>query len=250
MTRLTRPTPRFAACALLVVGLMACGDGRTDPDRPIGRRANDLLSDTTYTSLVVEVDHMPGAEPSQTALDLLEQRLNERCNKPQGIRFVTGDVIPAGKGTYGLSDVSQLEATHRDTRASGTEASLYVLYLNGRSVFDSGQGKTLGWAYASSSICLFAESAGSVADPSAPAGVESAILVHELGHVFGLVNSGTNMVESHEDLYHPGHDTNSDCVMHYEVESPRVRNIFGQRVTTPTQFSANCLQDLKAAGGK
>lgn len=249
MNRQTQPALRFAACALLAVGIVACGDGRTDPDRPIGLRGHDLLSDTTYTSLVVEVDHMVGAEPSPIALALLEQRLAERCNKPGGIRIVKA-AIPAGTGSYGLTAVTQLEATHRNTRSSGTEASLYVLYLDGRSAFDAGNDKTLGWAYASSSVCLFAESAGSVSDPSAPAAVESAILIHELGHVFGLVNSGTRMVENHEDLYHPGHDTNSDCVMHYAVESPLVRNIFGQRVSPPTQFSAQCVQDLRAAGGR
>ncbi len=48
--------------------------------------------------------------------------------------------------------------------------------------------------------------------------VEQAVVVHELGHLFGLVNSGIAQATNHEDKSHPHHTSNDECVMYWAVE--------------------------------
>ena len=43
------------------------------------------LDDSVYTSMVVEVDYHPGYQPETTSTDLLLERLDSVCDKPQGI---------------------------------------------------------------------------------------------------------------------------------------------------------------------
>lgn len=49
--------------------------------------------------------------------------------------------------------------------------------------------------------------------------VEQATIVHELGHITGLVNNGVPLTSNHEDASHPHHTTNSQCVMYWAEES-------------------------------
>jgi len=48
--------------------------------------------------------------------------------------------------------------------------------------------------------------------------VEQSVVVHELGHLFGLVNSGIAQATNHEDANHPHHTINDECVMYWAVE--------------------------------
>src|SRR5437870_3134631 len=50
-----------------------------------GAFAADYLRGKNFSSLVVEVGYPAGREPSQAVLDLLADRLAERCNKPGGV---------------------------------------------------------------------------------------------------------------------------------------------------------------------
>lgn len=216
-----------------------------------GVAARDFLSDATYRALVVEVDHVQGHAPAASALQVLEARLRERCNKPDGVTVVVDDVVPSGGNVYSVAANQALEAQHRDRFASGTTAVMYFLYLDGQSDQDSGSGRVLGWAHGPSSVGIFRESVAASANALATAEeVEAAVLVHEAGHLLGLVNNGTPMVANHEDPAHRAHDTNDGCIMHWLIETSNIRDLILNLGSLPTQFDAACIADLQANGGR
>ena len=53
--------------------------------------------------------------------------------------------------------------------------------------------------------------------------VENSVLVHEVGHLLGLVNLYQSPVD-HEDPDHPGHSNNDESVMYWAIESADVSN--------------------------
>lgn len=259
------PTPRVLAptlIAVLAAGLVAhgCGGGGSSGSGgggggavPVvtGASARDFLSDATYRALVVEVDHVQGQAPSASALQLLQARLQERCNKPDGVTIVVDDAIPSAGGVYSVAANRALEAQHRDQVSGGTTAVIYVLYLDGQSDQDTGGGRVLGWAHGPSSIGIFRESIAASSNALATADeVEGAVLVHEAGHVLGLVNNGTPMVANHEDPAHRAHDVNDACIMHWLIETSNIRDLVLNLGSLPTQFDAACVADLQANGGR
>lgn len=93
-------TPRLAfivLAAAIVLSAPSCGDDATaptgpddpgvdDPDpyshsRSPGASVRDLLSDSAFTVLVVEVDYMPGYRPDAGALDPLREFLENHLHK-------------------------------------------------------------------------------------------------------------------------------------------------------------------------
>lgn len=216
-----------------------------------GVSAHDLLSAAIYSSLVVEVDYVQGQQPSTSALQLLETRLEERCNKPGGVTIVVDDQVPSGGTVYSVAANKALEAQHRSTFAAGSTAAIYVLYLDGRSDQDANGASVLGWAHGPTSIGIFSESIISASNALvSPAQVEGAVLVHEAGHVLGLVNNGTPMVAAHEDVTHRAHDIDDSCIMHWRIETSNIRDLIINGGSLPTQFDARCVEDLRANGGR
>jgi hypothetical protein len=215
----------------------------------VGSHATDYLGAVPYSSLLVEVDWIQGEDPDQNALNLLEQRLNERCRKPGGITIKLDSVIPAqGITTWRLSDIQALERRYRGSYSAGNTAVLYFLYLNGGYEDDTSTSQTLGISYTGSSICIFKDSVRVTrGNPANRSAVEDSVLVHEAGHNLGLVNIGVPMQSPHEDSAHSGHCTNTSCVNYWAVDtslSPRLLS------TIPNQWGQECLADLHAAGGK
>ncbi len=216
-------------------------------DSLLGTSSNSLLSGETYTFLRVEIDYVDGRPPSPAALSILERRLNERCNKPGGIEIVVDDAIPPVASPTSVAAAAELERLYRDDYAEGTRAVLYVLYVNG----DAEGAPYLGWAYGPTSITMFGDTIDDASGPTATAAeIEAASLVHEVGHVLGLVNRGAPMAEFHEDLHHRGHDTNRSCVMHYRIETTNVSFLGMNDGAPPNDFDAACIADLRLNGGR
>lgn len=251
--------PRRTVAALLLLGAAAlawpvssCRNHHASGGRslgPSGSRAGDYLSAAGYTRLLVEVDYIQGRAPRQAALDLLAQRLGERCTKPGGVTVQVGDEVPdQGRTTWTLGAIRTLESQYRNHYTGGDQAVLYYLYLDGGSEWDSGNAKVLGVAHTGSSIAIFKDSL----DDSATglitgSAIERAVLVHEAGHQLGLVDNGIPMVTPHADAQHPAHDSNSACVMYWAVESSLVSQVLSN---VPDDFDVPCMQDTQAAGGQ
>lgn len=243
------PLP-LATALLLVSGCTLPGLGG-DNSAP-GQRAGDYLHRAPYASILVELDFMNGADPDGHALALMEQRFEAASGKPVEV-VRTGGV--AGQGAshrYTVDEILQLERSHRGQSSGGDRAVLYMLYLDGGFERDTAEAKTLGAAYRGSAVAMFkanlrAASKSGNLDLTKPAlqDVEGSVLVHEIGHVLGLVNLGTPMVTPHEDPQHPGHSNNQNSVMYWAVETSLIGSLLGQK--PPNDFDGNDNADLRAA---
>jgi hypothetical protein len=86
---------------------------------------------------------------------------------------------------------------------------------------------------------------------TAPASsIEKAVLVHELGHILGLVNNHLPMATPHEDTGHETHSTNQNSVMFWAVEQSDIVEFLQGRTEPPNQFDSDDIADMRAAGGK
>ncbi len=246
MTRL----PVLLGLTTLSLVLAGCSDllgnieGALDTPDPF-----DYVSDADYGRWVIEVDAVAGAEPPQGAIDLARQRMQSVVTKPQGISFATGDTLPGKGGPYTIADIQTLAEEHRDQPhgRDGT-ATTYVLYLDGRYAED---GDVLGVAFGGDTIALFSDRIDDAANILVSSGtVHRAVLVHELGHILGLVNNGLPMQRDHEDSGHPGHSDNRGSVMYWAVETTNIVTLVQNGGSIPTNFDAEDRADLCAAGGK
>jgi hypothetical protein len=264
---------RFARTVLgplLAVTMAACGPVALAGSSPFGRTtsasmasstnagdtgqtgswAREFLTASPYTSLVVTVDYVPGEMPSPAALSLLQARLTDLCHKPDGVSVLIGSPIAGNaSGVYADSDVVALAASNRKLHASGTTLALYVLYLDGRSALTNPNAAcaTLGRALQATSFCVFRETVLTEASSigSSPLEVEAAVLLHETGHILGLVDFGTPLTSAHEDLQHPNHCTDPACVMSWLMTGSNA----GSAGLASIDFDPACRADLRANGG-
>lgn len=232
---------------LLVVGPFALGDGSA------GSRASDYASGR-YAKLVVEVDWMTdGAksyQPSALVLSFLQQRLEERLTKPGGIVVQLGNAVPATRTSYGIGDIRAVEGANRASHTGGDTAAMWIIFANSYAVAGTGGGQVIGVAYSGTAIAVFAQTIESASTFAVTTdAIEKVTLVHEAGHLLGLVNLGTPMVTPHEDAAHRGHSSNEHSVMYWAVEGSDVVGMF-LGGGAPDDFDANDKADLHAIGGK
>lgn len=216
-------------------------------NRPVGASANELLSATTYKSVVIEVQYMTGYAPDAAAINNLQAFLSGLLNKTSGISIVTHEVTPSSNITFSISSAAQFEQNNRTAFTTGDQLAVYILYTNGNYT----DPQVLGAAYRNTSLVVFGKN---VHDNSGGLGqasrtkLESTILEHEFGHLLGLVDLGSAMQANHKDGAHGNHCTNSNCLMYYSADT---HDMLGFLITgSIPALDANCLADLHANGGK
>jgi len=192
-------------------------------DGGVGQMARAYLRASPARRLIVEVDWIQNREPSQTALDHVETILERETGKPDGVAVQRGNEIRLTRNTYTFDQIEQLEDANRSRRSAGSVATLYVLYLNGELADEEG---TIGVAYRASGIVLFADLINSAATSLIhPSAIERSVLIHETGHILGLVNIGYRSRHDHEDPDHPHHSKYRSSVMYWQVEDTSVASI-------------------------
>ena len=216
-------------------------------NRAVGASANELLAASKYTLLKIEVQYMTGYQPDAAALSHLQSTLSSLINKPAGITIVTKEIPAATNMTLSVNDIIEIEKKNRTAFTSGSELAIYILYTNGNYTDNN----VLGIAYKNTSTVLFGKK---INDNSGGLGQASrtkliaTVAEHELGHLLGLVNTGSPMQTGHQDGAHGNHCSNTNCLMYYTSETS---DIFGFLVTgNIPAFDANCKADLTANGGK
>jgi hypothetical protein len=217
-----------------------------------GDFAADYVRGTNFDTLLVEVDYPAGRAPTNAVLDLLETRLSERCDKPGGVSVFLDDAISPAEfpPVLSLGDVQDLEDEHRGflpDLPSGT-AAMYVLLVPGSSDEDDPNGVILGYGHRGGSIAIFLDNVDNGTNPFVTTEeVAGSTLVHEAGHILGLVNIGCPMATPHEDPFHPGHDADPNSLMFWILDLDPL----GPDLGDPgfAQFSAACIADLQAFGG-
>jgi hypothetical protein len=216
-------------------------------NRVVGASANEILSPTKYTSLLVEVQYMSGYAPDANAMTTIQNFLNNYINKPGGISIVTKQLNLSTSATFNLDQVKNIEETNRTGFTSGSQIAIYILYAGGNYTDNN----VIGLAYRNTSIVIFGktvhDNSGGIGQVSRSK-LEATVAEHELGHLLGLVNLGSPMQTNHQDGTHPNHCSNNNCLMYY---ASNTRDVLGflQLGNIPS-LDATCAADLRANGGK
>jgi len=231
-------TVRFAAWVTVL--MCSCGAFRhpTGPsEEPLIR--NDKLLDRNLPRLIVEIDHLSGIEPRPGALALLGERLALYVDKPGGIEIIVDDVIPAEAWDGDRRTFGKLARRYANPPSDGS-GYVYVLYLSSYKRF-----RGLSFQPGSLRPKIDYPMAGMFMDKIHPmlwvTGVrqEGAVLVHEFGHLMGLVTEPAHYVD--------GHCTNSWCLMYDGLDT---RSVLLHALPTllagylPTRYCGDCCRDL------
>ncbi len=206
----------------------------------------DFISDRDYDRLVVEIDYVAGKAPPQSAINLLKTRLGECLDKPGGIDIRLDDQIPGGGSPYTAEELVALRDQWKDAKHGDGQASAWMVYLDGRySKSDS----VLGVALAGDTIAIFSDRVSAASNILVSTNkIHEAVIVHEFGHLLGLVDNGIPMVTNHEDSQNQGHSNNDDSVMYWAVETFDIVGLI-QNGGIPTRFDSADKADLRNAGG-
>lgn len=212
-----------------------------------GSSARDYLGNTTYKSLKIEIQYMPGFRPDSRAIDIFRDLLSDRLNKPAGITIEEKEIYPTLLEIFSYSDISNIESSNRTIFTNGDQMSAYILFTSGTYY----NGNVLGLAYKNTSICFFGEplkyfSGGPAEEDRIK--IMTLLITHEFSHLLGLVDMGASMVVNHCDKENGNHCNNNKCLMHHTYEA-NTRNIGRILIENPS-FDINCINDLKANGGK
>ncbi len=215
--------------------------------RPVGASANELLAQDKYNSLKIEILYMPGFAPDPQAIEHMQSFLSGILNKPGGISIVTKEVPGTSKQMMTINDIIEVEKNQRTVFTTGTQIGVCIVYTNGAYT----NAPTLGIAYRNTSSAIFGktiiDNSGGLTKPSRTK-LEATVLEHEMGHLLGLVDLGTEMQAPHKDADHGNHCNDRNCLMFYEAEST---DILGFLLTgNIPALDGNCRADLTANGGR
>lgn len=217
----------------------------------LGSSAKDLLDDSKFTSLKIEVVYVQGFEPSAEALKDLTGFLGDLLHKPQGITVETVPIPSPGGGKYTLDQIKKIEQENRSYYNSGGQLSVYIFYADGKSSSGDSSGEVLGTAYKNTSMVIYAGTMRELTDFSiiSRSELETSTLRHEFGHLLGLVDNGTPPLSDHVDPENKAHCSTSGCIMAASLEYGKSAMAFLKSFHT-TGFGEHCLNDLQAYGGK
>ncbi|MCC5938362.1 MAG: hypothetical protein JJU34_13875 [Lunatimonas sp.] len=216
----------------------------------VGQLANQLLSADRFTRLEIEMVYMSGFRPTNQMVGEMVAFLEEHTNKPDGIIFREREIPAGGQQSYTVQELRDLEKEQRQRYNERNILTVFLLVVDGYFSQDDEESFALGAAYQSTSMVLFgrriAENSGILRRPGR-AMLETTVVLHEIGHLMGLVNNGTDMVEDHEDEENESHCDNASCLMYWAVETNRV---FGMMETSIPQLDQKCRDDIRANGGR
>lgn len=217
-----------------------------------GSSANDLLSDATYTSMLIELVYVEGFEPSQTAINNFVAFLEARTFKPNGITVEKRAIASPGNAPYTNTEIRAIEDANRTAYNTENQIAVWAFFADGASANNTSEGVVLGTAYRNTSFVIYEETihgySDSALEPSRSL-LETTVITHEFGHLLGLTNLGTDLQSDHEDATHPKHCNEENCLMYYAAETgDGIANLITGG--SAPQLDAQCIADLQANGGK
>jgi len=205
---------------------------------PVGSAAHELLNSFPDSRLIVEIAAPPGELPPVSSVSTLWDRMNSTLDKGS-ISFQLETYDRASTGALTTDDLFALEAGVRHAWPEWGTMALCYLFVDGTF---AGSPNVIGLAYAASSIAVFPRVASAGGGAGLSSSILATVLVHEFGHELGLV--GVVGSAPNEDPDHPGHSTDTNDVMYWQVETTAVLGgLFG--ATPPTQFDAADRSDLQ-----
>ena len=200
----------------------------------------DILTEDKYTQLRIEIDYVSGKGPNDDALDAFVAELEELSGdgllaKSGGITAVLDQSLPEGDpdAVHTFEELDETLQENAGDATDGETAILYMYYTDGHYEADTDTGSVLGFAYGGNKIVMLRDnldSACASADgplisqlaEKACENAETTVLMHEVGHLLGLVNNGVEMVEDHQDSENGAHDVNTECLMYWSLNQSGV----------------------------
>ena len=256
-------------CLLLLMGCLSCskdseektiideeGNPQTvdisENQKSVGDSANDMLASNEFNSLVAELFYVKGFEPTPNTISNFRAFLENRLYKPGGIQIELKEIAATGKQIYSIEDIRNMEDDIRTAYNSNSQVAVFGIFLDGEYSENTEDGTVLGVAYRNTSFVIFeATIQGFSNQPLAPSTsvLESTVLNHEFGHLLGLVNAGSIMVNDHQDVPHGRHCTSEDCLMYWTAETGEglLNMLSGGSIPS---LDDQCVADLQANGGK
>ena len=241
--------------SLLLASLSGCigdmGDGglfgSDDEDELFGIPGGltlACLQSSKFTNMMIEIDYTEGYEPQSETLSTLKSRIESVCDKPGGVTIKTTQTDFDHGDIWSADDVREIGRDTRETQPQdGSTLRWHLLFPNG-SYENSG---VLGVAVDASTAAIFLDDVRDAEPwhgrPSAEA-IETAVTVHEVGHLLGLVNLVYTSPVAHEDSEHPGHSNNEDSVMYWAIEAGDLSSFVSNDV--PNDFDSDDRADLAA----
>ncbi len=220
--------------------------------KALGASANELLSDGKFTSLNIEVVYVTGFKPTDAALNNLAQFLGQHTFKPDGVNISLRAVASSNKAPFTIEEIAQIERDERTVYNAGDEIAVFIYVADGSNENDANNKVVLGSAFRNTSMVLYGKTINTIANNSNSAdksNIEAAVLNHEFGHLFGLVDVGSPMQVNHEDSENEAHCNVDGCLMTSSIE-------FGGSIidmvdnNTVPNLDDLCINDLVANGGK
>ena len=234
---------------MLLVILITSNCSKDEPfssTESIGSSATEFLKSDSYPKLYVEIDYVKGFKPSNKSIDRLKSFLEAVINKPKGIIIDINDEISSPLITYRGRNFVSIEENNRDVYTNGSTISAYLQILNGKIY----QSNSAGSNCYNTSAAIMAEQIQTVSDTLDNVNFDSAfsyVLIHEVGHMLGLVDIGTPMVMNHSFNNLAGHCSNESCIMWPDLKSQAITFFEDDAHLGLGNF---CQQDLLANGGK
>lgn len=194
---------------------------------------SNILTAKEYPNLLVEVMYIGSFnKPTKADLDYLKTKIKQYCHKETVEIVVDPEICYSALPSliWSTSLLSFFEFKHARFTTVGDTLVVRVLYVPGLNGSDL---IVRGLAYGDYAFVLFKQ--------QIPQGHDRSVLLHEFGHLIGLVNCGTPCQTNHEerDPKHRLHCQNEKCVMYWcspEGAFP--------------DFDAACRLDITANGGK
>jgi len=211
-----------------------------------GNSSRDFLESRNYKSLKIEIQYMPDLKPDSESVNIFVDLLNEKLNKPAGIVVEEKQINPTLKTIFSLSDITSIESRNRTAYKGGDQMAAYILFVDGAYY----NGNILGLTYSNTSICFFGEPLKYFLSGTQDDRIKkiALILLHEFGHLLGLVNIGSPMIVDHLDRNNGDHCNNNQCLMHHSLEGGKAN--LHRYLLKNCSFDKNCSDDLRANGGK
>jgi hypothetical protein len=205
--------------------IVKAGDTKPHVNTP-----QDFLTNKDYDSVIIEVTPTFGFSPDPDAIKFLCRRVKRYCYKDQVIAIVnTANILienaPPGTFPFFSSDTTQFESMAFRLHSTERTLVLHIAYLD---LMYLHRANILAFANDSKYIVIY----------QCAADRQKSVLLHEFGHVIGLVSSTST---HHNPTCNPHHCTNVECIMWPTVSRDEV---------IEPEFDQNCLKDLERMGGK
>src|SRR6476659_6146732 len=120
----------------------------------VGKSAHDLLSTDTYSSLLIEIQYMPGMELLPESVNNLLNFLKTYLDKSGGITITQQQVTSFAADTVSLRQVVDFETANRSLYTKDNVISVYILVSDAQ----NSSSLVLGTAYLNTSIVLYEKS--------------------------------------------------------------------------------------------